>query len=389
VINGSCVSARFGVALLVVGLASCSGAAPADGCASLDEGNVDRCLRLNHLQFLGTHNSYHVEPTRELYAALDSVRPGWGENLAYTHRPLPEQLAELHIRQLELDVFADPIGGHYARPAGRRLIGQPAVLEDEQWTRPGFKVLHVQDVDYQTRCPTLVACLADVRQWSAANPAHLPVMILVEVKDSPAEDSLGLEFTVPVPVRAAELDALDAEILSVLGRERLLTPDDVRRHHPSLEQAVLTDGWPSVADVRGKFLFALDNTAEHRDEYLRGHPNLESRVLFVSSSPGEPTGGFIKMNDALADQALIHSYVQRGYLVRTRADIAVQEGKSGDTTRREAALASGAHYISTDYPELSPFGSGYRVALPGAANRPARCNPVSAPRRCRNEWIVD
>lgn len=379
----------IGASLLVVGLASCGGAGPAARCASLDAGNADRCLRLNHLQFLGTHNSYHVEPARELYAALGSVRPGWGEDLAYTHRPLPEQLAELNIRQLELDVFADPNGGHYARPAGRRLIGEPPVLEDERMARPGFKVLHVQDVDYQTRCPTLVACLAEVRQWSATNPAHLPVMILVEVKDSPAQDALGFDFTVPHPVRAAELNKLDAEILSALGRERVLTPDDVRGQYPSLEQAILADGWPSVAELRGKVLFALDNTGSHRDEYLHGHPNLEGRVMFVSSPPGEPTSAFVKMNDVLADRALIRSYVERGYLVRTRADIAVQEGKSGDTTRREAALASGAQYISTDYPEPSPFGSGYRVALPGVADRAARCNPVSAPRSCRNEWIVE
>jgi hypothetical protein len=376
-------------ALLLVSLASCTGAQPANECASLDDDNTDRCLRLNQLQFLGTHNSYHVEPSRELYAALRAVQPAWGENLAYMHRPIAEQLGVLKIRQLELDVFADPNGGHYARPAGRRLSGQPSVLEDERMAQPGFKVLHVQDVDYQTRCPTLVACLEEAKQWSLANPAHLPVMILIEVKDAPAQDELGFDFTLPLPIRAADLDALDAEILSVLGRERLLTPDDVRHDHTSLEDAILTDGWPTLGAGRGKFLFALDNTGIHRDEYLRDHANLEGRVMFVSSPPGQPTAGFSKMNDVLADRALIRSYVERGYLVRTRADIAVEEGKSGDTTRRDAALASGAQYISTDYPEPSPFGSGYRVALPGAADRPARCNPVSAPRGCRTDRIVE
>ena len=375
--------------MLVVGVASCTGATTPDRCASVDAGNADLCLRLNHLQFLGTHNSYHVEPSRELYAALRGVQPGWGENLAYTHRPLREQLGALKIRQLELDVFADPRGGHYARPAGRRLIGQPPALEDERMAQPGFKVLHVQDVDYQSRCPTLVSCLEEAKRWSQANPSHLPVLILVEVKDSPAQDSLGFDFTVPLPIRAAELDALDAEIFAVLGPEHLLMPDDVRRDHSSLEQAILKDGWPALAEARGKFIFALDNTGLQRDEYLRDHPNLDGRVMFVSSPPDQPTAAFVKMNDVLADRALIRSYVERGYLVRTRADIAVEEGKSGDTTRRDAALASGAQYISTDYPETSPFGSGYRVTLPGAADRPARCNPVSAPRGCRSEWIVE
>ena len=48
---------------------------------------------------------------------------------------------------------------------------------------------------------------------------------------------------------------------------------------------------------------------------------------------------------------------------------------------REAALASGAQYVSTDYvwPD-ERFGTGYVVDLPG--DDAARCNPVNAPRRC-------
>lgn len=109
--------------------------------------------------------------------------------------------------------------------------------------------------------------------------------------------------------------------------------------------------------------------------------------MFVSTPPGEPTAGFIKMNEVLDDSARIRGFVERGFLVRTRADIPVVEARSGDTTRRDAALASGAQYVSTDYPEPSPFEAAYRVALPCADGRPARCNPVSAPAACSNEWI--
>jgi urease beta subunit len=67
--------------------------------------------------------------------------------------------------------------------------------------------------------------------------------------------------------------------------------------------------------------------------------------------------------------------------VRTRADADTVEARSGDTTRRDAALGSGAHFVSTDYvfPD-ERFGTGYVVDLPG--DTAARCNPVSAPRRC-------
>jgi hypothetical protein len=79
--------------------------------------------------------------------------------------------------------------------------------------------------------------------------------------------------------------------------------------------------------------------------------------------------------------------VADGYIVRTRADEPMHEATTGDVTRRDAAFRSGAQYVSTDFPEPSPFGTGYVARLPGAARLPARCNPVSAPPGCRDEWL--
>jgi hypothetical protein len=46
-----------------------------------------------------------------------------------------------------------------------------------------------------------------------------------------------------------------------------------------------------------------------------------------------------------------------------------------------AALASGAQLVSTDYPFPDDrFGTGYVAAVPGEGV--ARCDPVSASRRC-------
>ena len=48
-------------------------------------------LKLNHMQLIGTHNSYHISPER-------TIPP-----LDYTHEPLPVQLAA-SVRQVELDL---------------------------------------------------------------------------------------------------------------------------------------------------------------------------------------------------------------------------------------------------------------------------------------------
>ena len=73
--------------------------------------------------------------------------------------------------------------------------------------------------------------------------------------------------------------------------------------------------------------------------------------MFTNSTPGQPDAAFIKENDPTgANQARIADEVRRGYVVRTRADADTRQARTGDTTMRDAALASGAQWVSTDYP---------------------------------------
>jgi len=211
---------------------------------------------------------------------------------------------------------------------------------------------------------------------------------MIEAKDAPLDEFAGVAFVEPIRIGAAELRALDDEIRTVFDEDHVVTPDRVRAGKSTLAAAVRSIGWPRLRAVRGKILFALDNTEQHRIDYLGGNPSLEGRMLFVSSAPGEPTAGFIKMNEALGDEAeRIRTHVLAGYLIRTRADIPTAEARTGSTARQDSAFRSGAHYVSTDYPEPSPFGSGYIARLPGAERLAARCNPVNALRGCRNEWL--
>jgi hypothetical protein len=249
-------------------------------------------------------------------------------------------------------------------------------------SEPGLKVFHVQDVDYHSTCLTLVACLQTVETWSSAHPSHLPIAILLELKDDPLE--LGdIDFVDPEPFDAAALDSVDADVRSVFDEDHLLTPDDVRGDHDTLEEAVLTDGWPTLRESRGKVMFLMDNSGEKRDLYRDGHPSLEDRVLFTNGVPGEADAAFVKENEAIENGDRITELVEAGYLVRTRADVETLEARANDTTRRDAALASGAQWVSTDYPVPNHgygFTTGYAAGIPGGTV--ARCNPVNGPAGC-------
>jgi len=344
----------------------------------------DDTLRLSQMQVVGTHNSYHIQPKEPLFSAIAALVPPLAAAWEYTHLPLDRQFTEQGVRQIELDVFADPRGGLYSSRGATELLTGDGASGIADLDVPGLKVLHVQDIDFETVCWRFVQCLATIRDWSLAHPRHAPLTILVEAKN----DEIDAPFETVIPVRfdAQQLDAIDAEIRSVFSARHVITPDEVRGDHATLEEAILTDGWPTLGRTRGRVLFALDNGGRVKGAYLEGHPSLRGRLLFVSAEPGEDAAAFVKLNDPISSFDRIRELVGRGFIVRTRADGDTAEARSGDTTKRDAAIASGAQFVSTDYPVPNPdFGTGYLVELPGAM--PARCNPVSAPKGCRPEDI--
>jgi Phosphoinositide phospholipase C, Ca2+-dependent len=240
---------------------------------------------------------------------------------------------------------------------------------------PGFKVMHVQDLDYRSNCQPFLECLRVVRRWSQAHRGHLPIFILIETKESRERDYM----TVPEPFTPEVFDALDAEILTVFSKDEIITPDQVRGGHETLEEAILSGSWPCLEQSRGKVLFLMDQR-KAGPAYLKGHPSLRGRIIFTNARPGEPDAAFVEVNDPLSDHLVIPDLIRRGYIVRTRADADLREGIENDTRMRDAALASGAQMISSDFPFNEKAPTGYAVLFPRRTI--ARCNPVSAPAGC-------
>lgn len=331
-------------------------------------------LRLTDIQLIGTHNSYHLGLAPSEAALLKRVNARAATALDYRHPAIETQLNN-GVRQFEFDIFADSQGGLFANPAAIAQVAQAGLPADPPFDpagvmkKPGFKVIHVQDLDYRSSCQPFTHCLSLIRTWSKAHPGHLPIFILVENKsDRPRPDYM----TQPEKLTTASFDSLDAEIRSVFSPAELLTPDDVRGSHKTLEQAVLSTGWPPLAAARGKVIFLLDQESV-TPLYTAGRPSLEGRVLFTNAKPGTPDAAFLKLNNPLADPDLIPNMVRKGYLVRTMTD--------PGPAKRDAALASGAQLLSTDYPfDYRAPNSDYSVRFPTPGN--VRCNPVKANPAC-------
>lgn len=342
-------------------------------------GMAESEIRMNQIQVIGSHNSYKLAISPSLMQILERDDPDSARNLDYEHIPIRDQL-DLGLRILELDVYYDPEGGRYANPAGIRIVEEnnlppgPEYDANQEMEKPGFKVLHVQGIDFRSHFFTLNQALSEIRDWSRSNPQHLPIVITFNAKDEVLDEHP--EFGEPLPFDESASEALDLEILGVFDVNDMILPHDVKGDYPTLEQAVRAGNWPTIQQSRGKMLFVLDETGRKQEVYLRSRPSLEDRILFVNAAEGEAEAAFLIINDPIDEGKNIQRLVRSGFLVRTRADADTIEARNGDRTRLEAAFQSGAQFISTDYYLPNPrFGTGYQVQFPDGTY--SRWNPVT------------
>lgn len=329
-------------------------------------------LKINEIQVIGSHNSYKKAILPEVYSYLskkDSMN--FLPRIQYEHIPIPEQL-DLGLRNLEIDVYADSKGGKYAHPKILDLVKTTEPFDPEgKMKKPGFKMIHITDIDYQTWYYTLEDCLQDLKKWSDAHPDHDPVFITLEPKDGQA-NKFGTE---PEHYTSKLFDDLDNELKTYLGKDKIIMPDAIRGNYKTLNEAVLHKNWPKVKDAKGKFLFVLDNNSENRDLYAKDHPSLKGRMIFTNSNPGTPESAILFMNEPQKDSSTIEDLVEKGYIVRTRADADTMEAREEDYSRFEKAKESGAQIITTDYYYPSQlFKSNYKISFDN--NSYERNNPV-------------
>ncbi|HAE20922.1 MAG TPA: hypothetical protein DCG47_01175 [Spirochaetaceae bacterium] len=294
-------------------------------------GALDRPL--NELRLVATHNSYHRQPDALRSFFLGLGAPGEPAKLAYSHRTLWEQL-ESGLRSFELDV---------------RLRGER------------FEITHVPLVDDRTASPSLAGAFEELALWSARSPGHLPLFVLLELKDD--WEVLDPKLRPFDRVSLQKLDALARDTLGPL----LYAPDELRGGYASPLEAVRERAWPPIGALLGRVIVIIHENKRYRDEYIAAYgPALKGGSFFTCASkggaPSEDDGLFAILNDP-GDPRIADALASR-LIVRTRADA----DAIADPLKAAAALASGAQLVSTDYPPGGPaHASGYGFSFGGAA----------------------
>lgn len=328
-----------------------------------DSCNYDN-IKVNELQFMGSHNSYRLKTYQPIFDIVntlsdtgilpDDLDPSEWD---YTHLSFPEQLDDYNVRHFEIDVYYDPDGGRFYNRQGNSFVFESTESNIPDLQEPGYKVIHIPDLDYNTHYYTFKQALATIRDWSNQNPSHEPIFVMLELKDQAAGDfAPGLGFATALPYTSQAMEDLEAEVREVYGNELngVFTPDMLRGDYSTIKEAVTNSNWPTLGEARGHVFYVIDVNSEGKTNYLDGHPTLENRAMFMFSNVENDETAFVKGDNPISGMENIQNNVRNGYFVRTRADAGTTEARTGDVTRREAAFESGAQMISTDYYRADP-----------------------------------
>ena len=338
---------------------------------------MDANLRLDQLRMVGTGESYKQRPNTALMGLIRMGGKKDAEALDFGQPSLEAQL-DGDVRGLQFDIAYDPQGGAYKNPAGASMAMD--LLADDYvkaMSTPGFKVIHVLDVDYGSSCLALADCLRQVASWSKAHPRHLPIIITLRTNDAKTPMPGA---TKPMVCDETAMNALEDEIRAVFAPSQLFAPDQLQGRHSSLREAVLAHAWPKLGAARGKVIFLLDDSAPKIKAYQGTRNGLEGRAMFVTAGEASPLAAFLVIADPQKEGARIQQAVASGFMVITRADADTREARANKTARRDAAFASGAQIVQTDFAAADPAIGGYRVTLQN--NPAAMCGAKLGPEHC-------
>lgn len=325
-------------------------------------------MPLNKFRYLASHNSYKKKPDpkilkflarfkRQLSGDLDPIQMDYG------HELLSTQLDTFNIRGFEIDLYYDPEGGKYSKRRVNFFVkGLRQRSKDTLLQSPGYKVLHIADVDYESNYTTFKQVLEELQEWSDRHPLHTPIFVNLEIKTAaPGNYSRFLRFLgfkQAVPFSEKAMDELDIELFDAWKKtpQKLYTPTRLRGSFNTISDRLDSLGWPSLGETRGTIFFILDGDPSHK------YSQVNDRPMFVYGSPEADETAFVIKNEPIGQEEEIF-LLTRKYIVRTRSDAGTIEARSNDYSRFISAWRSGAQIISTDYYRPDPLLSDFYIQL--------------------------
>ncbi len=272
----------------------------------------DETILLNDIQLLASHNSYKKNGSAlgrffvQIGASAEEAKA-----LDYGYRTLTQQFRS-GIRSMEFDL---------------RL------------RKTQFTLTHVPLVDNSSVAPDFSMALEEIELYSRYNPNHIPIIILIEIKD----DWMILDHALQ-KIDQDKLIILNTLLIEKLGNQ-LYQPKDFILPNMTLNETITSSGWPSVSSLLGKVIIVL-HPGGFTPDYVDIDPTLQTLAMFpgvYSSQVSRDYAAFVVENNP--ESSLIPTLVSSKYIVRTRIDADLVFSQS----LMDAAIQSGAQILTSDY----------------------------------------
>lgn len=225
----------------------------------------------------------------------------------------------------------------------------------------------------ETFCTYITTCYMDLMNQVRWNDWVGPVFIVLDFIPPPGFNQEDPSVHTPETQRlygypySSFLYQLELAT-DMLDRDQIFAPRDLQGDHPTLRDAVLADGWPSLRELNDKYIFILIDKGELRDVYLSGEWIAryefsvdDPRVFTVADSPEDDNAAFFHFGDDDSPEEA-RALVEMGFMVHGFGD---------------RNMAQGRRYLDNGAQIVSAFDA-LEISLPG----PARCNPVTAGEQC-------
>lgn len=139
------------------------------------------------------------------------------------------------------------------------------------------------DGEYSADKPSLESYLAQVKSWADSHPGHDPIAVYFEFKDGFGSDA----------VFAKKFDAFVLAKLAGGNRGKFYTPAEMLARSAGakdLVSAAEKAGWPTLGELKGKFILVITGGEGSRKEYYSSRP--KETLAFVDRDCGEGDGAF-------------------------------------------------------------------------------------------------
>jgi len=178
--------------------------------------------------------------------------------------------------------------------------------------------------------------LHHLRRWSTTDPGHDVVTVTLDLKAQARDRRRFPRY-------------LDMLIDECLGRDLVFTPADLAGDHPSLVAGVAATGWPTLDQLRGRFILCLSGDEPTKNSYSSGRHDracfADRRFREGDQMPHRTSGDRVFFNFNSTENwdwdANVRAFADRqGFVTR------VYGCNSADLWQR--AVAAGANIVATD-----------------------------------------